>query len=398
MSKKFWLSIAMLLVMALAVAGCGGADKATEGTKQDDTKSTQVIKLATASPLSGSQAALGESIKLGAQMAMEDQKAAFEALGFKLELAPQDDQADPKMGVTIGEKLIADPSVMAVVGHLNSGVAIPASEVYNKGSLAMVSPANTNPKVTDRKLPVVNRICTRDDLQGPAGALYAKETLGAKSIFVVHDKTAYGQGLADEFKKKAEAIGLKSVGYEGITIGEVDFNAVLNQVAAVKPDLVYFGGMYAEAGLLVKQAREKNITAKFMGGDGIDSSEIVKIAGDKIVGLIYTSAAAPISGTTEGQAWIEKYKTRFGKNVESYSSYGYDSALVALKGIENAIKANGNKMPTREQVAAEIRKTADFKGIATTVSFDDKGDNKNAKVYFFEYKKAAYPGELVGEK
>ncbi len=397
--KKYLVSTVLLLVMALVVAGCGGAKTTQgEGDKKEEAASGNVIKVATSSPLSGSQAAMGESIKLGAQMAVEEHKEAFKALGFELELAPQDDQADPKMGVTIAKKLLADKAVMAVVGHLNSGVAIPSSEEYNKGSLAMVSPANTNPAVTDRNLPVVNRICTRDDKQGPAGAQFAKDKLGVKSVFVIHDKTAYGQGLADEFKKEAEKIGITVAGYEGITAGEVDFSAVLTRLGALKPDLIYFGGMYPEAGVLYKQSRDKGITAKFMGGDGLDNSEIVKIAGGKsVIGMMYTTAAAPIT-TDEGKAWAAKYKEKFGKGVEGYSAYGYDAALVSIKGIENAIKANGNKLPTREQVAQEIRKTQDLKGIVTTVSFDEKGDNKNAKVYIFEFKKDSYPGDLVGEQ
>lgn len=397
MKKRFSVGIALLLVMAMVLTGCGGA-QTTEGENKEGVTSDNVIKIATASPLSGSQAAMGESIKLGAQMAIEEQKAAFEAMGFKLELAPQDDQADPKMGVTIAKKLVADPAVMAIVGHLNSGVAIPSSEEYNKGNLAMVSPANTSPEVTDRGLPVVNRICTRDDLQGPAGANYAKDKLGAKSVFVIHDKTAYGQGLADEFKKEAEKIGINVVGYEGITPGEVDFSAILTLARAAKPDLIYFGGMYPEAGVIYKQSKEKGITAKFMGGDGLDNSEIVKIAGSKnIIGLMYTTAAAPIT-SPEGKAWAEKYEATFGKKTEAYSAYGYDAAAVALKGIENAITANGNKMPTRQQIAEEIRKIQDFKGIVTTISFDDKGDNTNAKVYIFEFTKDTYPGDLVGEQ
>lgn len=392
MKKRFWIAAALMLVMALVVAGCGG--KTTETAQES---SGNVIKIATASPLSGSEAAVGESIKLGAQMALEEKKEAFKQLGFELELAPMDDQADPKIGVANANKMIADQEIMAVVGHYNSGVAIPSSEVYNKGNLAMVSPANTNPQVTDRKLPTVNRICVRDDFQGPAGAQFAKKN-GIKSVFVVHDKTAYGQGLADEFKKEAEKQGIKVVGYEGITKGEVDLNAVLTNVKSANPDLVYFGGMYAEMGILINQARDKGINSKFMGGDGIDSSELVKICGPKVVGVWYTTAAAPIDKTPEGKAWAEQYKAKFGKDVESYSAYGYDAAMVALNGIENVIKANGNKAPTREQVVAEIRKTTDLKGVVTTVTFDDKGDNKNAKVYIFEFKKDSYPGELVGEQ
>ncbi|MCL4439457.1 MAG: ABC transporter substrate-binding protein, partial [Firmicutes bacterium] len=154
MKRKLLLVASLLMIMALIVSGCGGA-KTTEGEKQA-ADAGKVIKIATSSPLSGAQAAVGESIKLGAQMALEEKKAEFEKLGFKLELAPQDDQADPKMGVSVAEKLIADPSILAVIGHYNSGVAIPSSEVYNTGNLAMVSPANTAPKVTDRRLPTVN--------------------------------------------------------------------------------------------------------------------------------------------------------------------------------------------------------------------------------------------------
>jgi len=398
MKKRFLVGLALIMVFALVLTGCGGAEK-TAGDKKDDSGAKgQVIKVATSSPLSGAQAAIGESIKLGAQLALEEEKATFEQLGFSLELFPQDDQADPKVGVAVAEKLIADPDVLAIIGHYNSGVAIPSSEVYAKDNLAMVSPANTAPQVTDRRLPNVNRICVRDDIQGPAGANYAKDKLGVNSVFVIHDKTTYGQGLADEFKKEAEKIGLTIAGYEGITSGEVDFSAVLTKVASVKPDMIYFGGMYPEAGVMVKQAREKGITAKFMGGDGLDSSEIAKIAGKDIVGLIYTTAATDITKTEEGKAWAQKYTEKFGKNVESYSAYGYDAAKVALKAMENAIAANGNQKPTREQVVAEVRKTQDFRGIATVVSFDDKGDNKNAKVYFFEFKAESYPGELVGEQ
>lgn len=393
MKKRFWIGAVLLLVLSLAIAGCGGKTTETANNESEG----NVIKIATASPLSGSEAAVGESIKLGAQMALEEKKEAFKQLGFELKLFPTDDQADPKMGVANANKMIADKDIMAVVGHYNSGVAIPSSEVYNKGNLPMVSPANTNPMVTDRKLPTVNRICIRDDFQGPAGAQYAKK-VGMKSVFVVHDKTAYGQGLADEFKKEAEKQGIKIVGYEGITKGELDLNAVLTSVKAANPDLIYFGGMYAEMGVLVNQARDKGIAAKFMGGDGIDSSELVKIVGKNAVGVMYTTAAAPITVTDAGKAWAEKYKQQTGKDVESYSAYGYDAAMIALNAIEATIKANGNKMPTRELVTAEIRKTADFKGVATTVTFDDKGDNKNAKCYIFEFKKDSYPGELVGEQ
>ena len=170
-----------------------------------------VIKIATQSPLSGPQAALGEQIKLGAELAVEEAKARFKALGFDLVLVPYDDQANPDVGVANANRIINDPDILGVVGHLNSGVAIPSSEVYARVGLVMVSPANTNPRVTDRKLPNVNRICGRDDVQGPVGAQYAFNNLKVKNVFIIHDKTAYGQGLAEEFRKRFEALGGKVV-------------------------------------------------------------------------------------------------------------------------------------------------------------------------------------------
>lgn len=308
-----------------------------------------------------------------------------------------DDQADPKKGVANAQIIGADQSILGVVGHLNSGVSIPASEVYEKYSVVMISPANTATEVTDRGLKTVNRIVACDDFQGPAGAEFAVKRLGAKKIFVVQDKTAYGQGLADAFKTAAQQLGAEIVGYEGITVGEKDFSGVLNQVKAKNPDFIYFGGMYSEAGLFIKQARGKGINVPMMGGDGFDSSTIVEIAGDAIKNVYYTSEAADVTKTEEGKKWAQRYEQKFGKKVESYSAYGYDSMAVLLKGVENAIKQNGGKMPTRKQVRDAVRAIKDFKGVVTEVSFDEKGDNTKAKVYIFKFEGPKYPGSQVGE-
>lgn len=390
-ARKF---IALLLVMATAVlmvAGCGS--KKTGG----ESSSGNVIKIASCTPLSGSQAALGESIKLGAQMALEEHKGEIEKLGFKLEFAPQDDQADPKVGVAVAQRLIADKDVLAVMGHWNSGVAIPSSEVYVKDNLAMVSPANTAPAVTDRKLPNVNRICARDDMQGPLGADYAVKELGAKTVYIIHDKTTYGQGVADEFRKRAAADGAKIAGFEGITAGESDFSAVLNKVAAAKPDLVYFGGTYPEGSLILKQMREKGIAAKFMGPDGMDSSEVIKIAGNAAIGAYFTSVAGDISLVPGGKEWAERFKAKWGKDAESWTIYGYDAMDVILEGLKRAIKANGGKKPSRVQVCQAIRSIQDFKAMSSTVSFDEKGDNKGAKLYVKQFKEAKYPATIIKE-
>ncbi|MFC7373591.1 branched-chain amino acid ABC transporter substrate-binding protein [Fictibacillus iocasae] len=391
MVLKKSLKVMMASALSLGLlAGCGGESGGSgSGGK--------VIKIATQTPLSGGSATLGESIKLGAQLALEENKKKFEKLGFKLQLVPYDDQADPKKGVSNANQLGADTAVMAVVGHLNSGVSIPSSEVYEKYNVAMVSPANTATDVTDRGLKTVNRIVARDDFQGPAGADFAIKTIGAKKIFLVQDKTAYGQGLADAFKKAAEEGGAEILGYEGITVGETDFNGVLNQVVAKKPDLVFFGGLYTEGALLIKQAREKGIDIPFMGGDGLDSSTMVEIAGESVKNVYYTSVAADANKSPEGQKFASKYKEKFNKTIESYSAYGYDSMSVVLDGLEAAIEANDGKLPERKAVAEHIRKIQDFQGVVTKVGFDDKGDNKYAKVYIYKFDEAKYPGKQEGE-
>jgi branched-chain amino acid transport system substrate-binding protein len=379
------------------LAGCSGnKSEQTSGTISEG-GGGKVIKIVTQSPLSGGSATQGEAIKLGAQLQIEEQKEEFKKLGFDLQLVPYDDQADPKKGVANAQLAGADKAVLGVVGHMNSGVAIPSSEVYEKNSVAMVSPTNTATEVTDRKLKTVNRICARDDFQGPAGAEFALKTLKAKNIFIVDDKTAYGTGLAKAFKEAVEKQGGKVVGYESITVGEKDFNGVLNKVLAKKPDLIYFGGLYAEGGLLVKQARDKGLDIPFMGGDGLDSATLVEIAGASVKNTYYTSIAADPMKTDKGKKFAETYKKKFNKNVEGYSAYGYDAAGVLLQGIKDAIKANGNKLPSREQVRDAVRKVQNFEGVVTKVGFDDKGDNKFSKVYIYKFDEQKYPGEQEGE-
>ncbi|HWQ80256.1 MAG TPA: branched-chain amino acid ABC transporter substrate-binding protein [Anaerovoracaceae bacterium] len=383
------LLIVLLTLTLIMTAGCGAQSSSDSGG------GTNVIKIATVTPLSGAQAAVGESIKNGAQMALEERKDEFTQLGFDLQIAPQDDQADPKVGVSVAQKLIVDDDILGVVGHWNSGVAIPSSEVYAQENLAMVSPANTAVDVTDRGLANVNRICIRDDAQGPAGADYAYNELGAKTAFIIHDKTTYGQGVADEWRGQYEAGGGTVLGYEGITQGESDFSAVEELVRAADPDIIYFGGIYPEGSLLIKQLNDKGIDVKFMGADGMDSAEVITIAGDAAIGTYYTSAAADINATDAGKAFAEKYAAKFSKQPEAYSSYGYDAMNVMLDAIAKTINDNGGEKPTRDQVTVAVRATSGFQGVAVNVTFDDKGDNKEAMVYVLTFETASYPSTVV---
>jgi branched-chain amino acid transport system substrate-binding protein len=386
------VGLCLMCTFMFLLAGCGG----TSGNGDQQSQDSNIIKIVTVSPLSGTQAPFGEAVKMGVQFAVEEKVAEIEKLGFKVEFLPQDDAADPKVGVAVAQKLITDPEVLAVAGHMNSGVTIPASEIYAKANLAMYTSFATNPTITERGLKNVGRICNRDDVQGSAAAKFAVETLQAKSAFVVHDKTAYGQGVADEFKRKAESLGVKTVGYEGLTQGEVDFSAIVNKVVLAKPDVLYYGGNYTEAGCLLKQMREKGNEAVFIGSDGEDSPEWVKVTGKYIVGAYYTTMASDISATPEGKAWAERFNQRFGKMPEAISTYSYDTGLVIMQGLLEAINANDGKMPTREQVSEAIREV-EVQGITGTIAFDEKGDNKNAKSFVMEFKEEKYPGVLASE-
>ncbi|MGZ8498861.1 MAG: branched-chain amino acid ABC transporter substrate-binding protein [Candidatus Binatia bacterium] len=352
------------------------------------------IKIAVQAPLSGEQAALGEHIKLGAQLAVEESVKAFKALGYDLVLVPQDDQAKPEVGVANARNMVADPEVLVIVGHFNSGVALPASEVYKDAMLAMISPANTATEITDRGYPNVNRVCGRDDVQGPVGARFAAQELKAKSVYIIHDKTLYGQGVADNFRNEAKKLGINVLGFEG-TEERANFSPMINPLKAKNPALVYFGGIYHQGGLLLKQLREKGVNAKFMGPDGLDSAEMAKIAGSSVIGSYYTSVAGPPDAYPETAAFAKKYKQRFNKDVEAFGLYGYDATQVGIKAMEQWLKANPNKKPSRAEVSTAVRNIKGFKGVTGPIEFDSKGDPVKAKYFVLQFDKQSYPGKVV---
>jgi branched-chain amino acid transport system substrate-binding protein len=361
-------------LFVLVAAGAAVLPAAPDALAQ----SKGTIKIATQSPLSGGQAALGEGIKLGAQLAVEKGKANLEKMGYKVELVPFDDQAKPDVGVANAKNIIADKDIMAVIGHLNSGVAIPSSEVYKEVNVAMISPANTNPVVTDRGYPNVNRVCGRDDVQGVVGSEFA-HAQKIKSAYIVHDKTQYGQSIAEFFKADAEKKGIKVLGFEG-TEEKSNFDPIITPIKAKNPDLIYFGGIYDQAAPFFKQAREKGVKAKFMGPDGMDSSDLTKIAGKAVVGMNYTSAAGPASALPKAKTFVDDFKKKFGKNPEPYAAEAYDAATIALKAVEEAAKKG---KVTREDVSSAVRK-AKLSGITGDIAFDGKGDRQKAQYFVLQ--------------
>jgi len=364
--------LVILAALTLVLSGAGLADAQSKGT----------IKIATQTPLSGGQASIGESIKLAVQLAIEHKKGALEKMGFKVELVPYDDQAKPDVGVSNARNIIVDKNILLVIGHFNSGVAIPSSEVYKDVQLAMISPANTNPVVTDRNLLSVSRVCGRDDVQGEVGAKFAKEFLKIKTAYIVHDKTTYGQGVAEFFRDSSKKLGIEILGFEG-TEEKSNFDPIITPIKAKNPDVVYFGGIYDQGAPFYKQVREKGVKSIFLGPDGMDSSDFTRIAGKAVVKAYYTTAAGPVALYPKAKEFAKTYKDKFKKDPEPYAAEAYDATSIGLKAIEAAINEAGGKTPSREAVSVNIRKTK-FEGITGHIEFDSKGDRKKAGYFILQ--------------
>lgn len=398
---KKLLAALMTLTLLVVAAGCGGSGTPTTGENKPSEPEKKAIKLKIASvtPLSGGQSTLGSAIANGVKLAIEDRKADLEKAGIQLEPFPQDDEAEPKNGPTIATRLIGDKAVIGLVGTLNSGVAKTLAPSLKIANLVMVSPANTAVVLTESKYPHYNRIVARDDYQGPAAARAVKNTIKANTVFVLHDKTEYGQGLAAEFVKEAKKIGLTVTNDdgEGINPKDTDFSAVATKLISTKAEALFYGGIYDTAALIFKQADEKGFKGTFIGADGLDAEDIVKNSGGAVNRIYYTSVADNVYGSTQGAAFVDRYKKAFNHNPATYAVYGYDSANVIISALLDHAAKNPGKAPTREEIMKAVRATKGYKGLAGEVSFNEKGDNPSAKVYLFQIKDAKYPGASLGE-
>jgi branched-chain amino acid transport system substrate-binding protein len=347
----------MLVCLCALAAAC---------TKQGG-KEAEVIKVGAAGPLTGDMAVFGADQLNGMKLAVEEWNAKGGVLGKKIVLVEGDDQRDPKQAVSAANKLVND-GVVGVIGHFNSNCSIPASEVYNKAGIPEISHGSTNPQYTDRGFANVFRVCGRDDQQGKVSAAFAVNVLKAKRIAVLHDKTTYGQGLADEFRK---GVGDKAevVLSEGIGVGEKDYSPVVTKVKALNPDLVFFGGIYVEGGLLAKQFKAVGGTAPFIGGDGIMSEELVKIGGPATEGT-YATFGPDTNDVPSAKGFNETYRKKFGE-PGVYSVYAYDATNILLQALQKA----GTTDP--KQVVPAIR-AIDYNGALGHIQFDAKGDVKES--------------------
>ena len=370
MQFKVKSALTVLAVAALLVA-CGKKEAAAPAAAADP-----VVKIGHVGPTSGAIAHLGKDNENGAIMAIEELNAAgvmIDGKKVKLELMAEDDAADPKQGTAVAQKL-ADAKVAGVIGHLNSGTSIPASKIYSDAGIPQISPSATNPKYTRQGFKTTFRVVADDVHLGGTLGKYAVGTLKGKAIAVVDDRTAYGQGVAEEFVKAVEAAGGKVVAKEFTTDKATDFNSILTTIKGKKPDVVFFGGMDAVAGPMLKQMKSLGIKAKFMGGDGICSTELIKLAGDAAGDDQVFCAEA---GGVEGEAKVgmddfkAKFKTKFNADVQVYAPYVYDSVKIMVAAMVAAKSSDPAKyLPV-------LAATKDFKGVTGPITFDEKGDIKN---------------------
>src|SRR6516225_3691663 len=325
------------------------------------------VKIAVGGPITGGSAAFGAQLKQGVEQAVEDINAAGGILGQKIALSVGDDRADPKEGVSVANKFAAD-GVKFVIGHFNSGVTIPASDVYLENGMVVITPAATNPKVTDRPGTWnIFRVCGRDDQQGiVAGTIIAARFAG-KRVAIIHDKTTYGQGLAEETRKAMNARGIREVMFEGVNKDDKDFTAVVSKIKAANPDLVYWGGLHDTAGLIVRQMRDQGVKAPLMGGDGMADNEFAAIAGPGADGTLMTFSPDPRTNPKIKDI-VELFRKKRGFEPQAYTLYSYAALQIIKQAAEQAKSVDPKK------VADVMHSGKVFDTVAGGISFDKKGD------------------------
>ena len=336
------------------------------------------IKMGVAGPITGPNAAFGAQLKNGADQAVADINAAGGILGQKITLSYGDDVSDPKQGVSVANKFASD-GVKFVVGHFNSGVTMPASEAYQENGILEITPSATNPKITERGLWNIFRTCGRDDQQGAVAAAYIVQHFKGKKVAIVHDKTTYGQGLADETKKAMNAKGVKEVLYEGINIGDKDFSALVSKIKASGADLVYWGGLFTEGGLIVRQMRDQGVKAPLMGGDGITDDEFASVGGPGVEGTLMTYGPDP-RNRPEAKAVVEKFRANKFE-PQAYTLYAY----AAVQIIKQAAEAANSLDP--KKVAEKMHSGMKFSTVIGDISFDKKGDITRLDYVMYVWKK-----------
>jgi branched-chain amino acid transport system substrate-binding protein len=366
---------------AFGFSGCGKDEPPPVAQKAAPPPPPELaIKIGHVAPLTGNIAHLGKDNEYGARLAVEEINAKgvmIEGRKLKIELIGEDDQAAEKTSTVVAQKLV-DAKVNGVVGHLNSGTTIPASRIYADAGIPQISPSATNPEYTQQGFKTAFRVMANDIQQGKVLGEFAVHKLGAKTVAIIDDRTAYGKGLANEVEKAAKEAGAKIVAREFTKNDATDFRAILTKIKGTRPDAVFYGGMDAQAGPMAKQMKQLGVKAKFMSGDGGCTPEFIKLAGDAAEGFYCTQAGLPLERMTD-KSFAERFKKRFNVEVQIYSPYSYDAVGVLVDAMKRAKSVDPAKY------IAELPKTS-YPGLTGRIEFDDKGDIKNGAITMYETK------------
>src|SRR5438093_7600059 len=368
-----------LLGVALALAGCSKEAPKSEKSAGGAASGASEVKIGHVGPLTGGIAHLGKDNENGARLAVEEANAArtrIDGKEVKFTFVAEDDQADPKTGTTVAQKLV-DAKVAGVVGHLNSGTSIPASPIYAQAGIPVISGSATNPKLTEQGFKSQFRVVGRDDQQGPAIASYLATTKKPKLVAVIDDATAYGEGIANEVEKTLKAANIKVLPREKGTDKTTDWKAVLTKLRGRSPDAVFYGGMEATGGPLLKQGRELGIKAVFSFGDGACTDKMKELAGDAAEGLLCSQAGIPPQAASK--KFLDAYKKKFNSDPILYAPFTYDAVFLLIEAMKKANSVEPAKyLPVLQKI--------DFAGATGRISFDEKGDRKDAEMTIFTMK------------
>ncbi|QKJ66262.1 branched-chain amino acid ABC transporter substrate-binding protein [Deefgea piscis] len=380
-------SYSLIAAAVMGLAACGkqapvGSEAASTPTAAAEEPSQSVIKIGHSAALTGPAAHFGKDNENGVKLAIDEINAAggvdIGGKKMKLEMISEDDQGDPKTATTVAQRFV-DANVAGVIGHMNSGTTIPASKIYSDAGIAQISPSATAVNYTNQGFKTAFRVMANDAQQGKVLGQYAVSKLGAKKVAIIDDRTAYGQGLADEFEIAAKAAGAQIVKREFSNNQETDFNAVLTSIKGSKPDLIFYGGMDAQAAPMKKQAKKLGLNVIIMGGDGAQTPEFIKLAGVDADGMYATSPGTPKDQLAGGKAFLEKFKAKFGNEVQLYSPYCYDSVNMMVKAMQEAGSADPAKYLPKLA-------TMKYEGVTGPISFDAKGDINNGAITVYTVK------------
>jgi branched-chain amino acid transport system substrate-binding protein len=338
------------------------------------------ILISTAGPMTGQYASFGEQMRRGAEMAVADINAKGGVLGQQVKLTVGDDACDPKQAVAVANKFVSE-GVKFVAGHFCSGSSIPASQVYTEEDILQISPASTNPKLTDEGGPNVFRVCGRDDQQGIVAGDFLAKTYGDKKIAILHDKTAYGKGLADETKKELNKMGVKEAMYEAYTAGEKDYSALVSKMKSEGVDVFYVGGYHTEAGLMVRQAREQGYPVQLVSGDALVTDEFWKITGDAGAGTLMTFSPDPRKNPMAAPV-VKKFRDG-GYEPEGYTLYTYGAIQAWAQAAEKAGTTDTSEVE-------EALYTGEFDTVLGKIGFDKKGDVTAPGYVWYVWKDGTY--------